>query len=56
MRWAWFGTGTLRRVWGNFTTKESNMTNGAVAVEKSKLEGKHGCDETIRRERGGEEG
>ena len=56
MRWAWFGTGTLRRVWGNFTTEESNMTTGAVAVEKSKLEGNHGCDETIRRERGGEEG
>lgn len=32
------------------------MTNGAVAVEKSKLDGNHGCDETIRRERGGEEG
>lgn len=32
------------------------MTNGAVAVEKSKLEGNHGCDEPILRERRGEEG
>ena len=32
------------------------MTNRAVAVEKSKLEGNHGCDETIWRQREGEEG
>lgn len=32
------------------------MTNRAVAVEKSKLEGNQGCDETIWRQREGEEG
>lgn len=33
------------------------MTNGAVAVEKSKLDGNHGCDEDYPEEgEGGERG
>lgn len=40
---------------GTFATKLFSITYEAAAVEKSRLEGNHGHNETVQREEGGEQ-